>query len=154
MKNLNLLIILFASSTLLFFSSCKKKKEEPPPDPVPVIELVSVTPTNVIQFKDSIIVKFRYKDNNGDLGEYSPEDHPLHVKDARLSNPDTYHVKPLAPPSEKNIPIEGELTIKLNSMFLLGTGNTEVTNLKIKLRDRAGNWSNEITTPQITINKQ
>ncbi|MCX8081402.1 MAG: hypothetical protein N3F09_09210 [Bacteroidia bacterium] len=137
-----------------FFLSCKKKKSAPPPDPVPVIELVSITPTSVIQFKDSIIIVIKYKDNNGDLGEYSPEDHPLHVKDARLTQPDTYHVKPLAPPSDKDIPIEGNLSIRINNLFLLGSGNSEVTHFKIKLRDRAGNWSNEINTPQVIIHKQ
>jgi len=145
-------ITLLVSGVLVV--SCKKKKEEPVPDPVPVIELVSITPSNLIQFKDSVLIKIKYKDNNGDLGEYSPEEHSLYVKDARLSKTDTYHVKPLAPPSDKNIPIEGELTVKLNSMFLLGTGNVELTTLTIKLRDRAGHWSNEIVTPQITINKE
>lgn len=138
---------------ILFISGCKKK-ELPPPDPVPQIEFISVSSTNVIQFKDSLIIKIKYKDNNGDIGEYSPDEHPLHVKDSRLSEPDTYHIKPLAPPSDKDIPIEGELSIKINSLFLLGTGNSEATSFRIKLRDRAGNWSNEINTPQIIIKKQ
>lgn len=36
-------------------------------------------------------------------------------------------------------------------MFLLGTGTSETTILTIKLKDRAGNWSNAIETPVITI---
>lgn len=132
--------------------SCKKKKE-PEPDPVPIIELVSITPSTVTEFKDSILIKIKYKDANGDLGDQSPDVHSLHVKDSRLANPDTYHVIPLAPISDKNIPIEGELTIKLNSLFLLGSGTTEQTVLTIKIKDRAGNWSNELTSSPITINK-
>ena len=132
--------------------SCKKKKE-PEPDPVPIIELVSITPSTVLEFKDSILIKIKYKDANGDLGDLSPDEHSLIVKDSRLANPDTYHVIPLAPISDKNIPIEGELTIKLNSLFLLGSGTTEQTILTIKLKDRAGNWSNELTSSPITINK-
>lgn len=137
---------------LIFSFSCKKKKE-PAPDPVPTLELISVTPTTLTEFKDSVIIKLKYRDNNGDLGDQSPDAHSLQVKDSRLQNPDTYHVKPLAPISEKDIVIEGELSVKLNSLFLLGTGNSEVTTLTIKLKDRAGNWSNEVVSSPITINK-
>jgi hypothetical protein len=134
------------------FITCKKKTE-PVPDPVPTLELISITPSTVKEFVDSVIIKLKYKDANGDLGDVSPDEKSLTVKDSRLPNADTYHVKPLAPVSDKNIPIEGELTIKLNSLFLLGTGTTELTTLVIKIKDRAGNWSNELSTTQITINK-
>lgn len=139
-------------SCLIILFSCKKK-EEPAPAPEPEIELISVSPTTTVQFKNNIIIVIKYKDRNGDLGEESPEIHSLEVKDGRLLKADTYHVKPLAPISDKNISIEGELTIQLNSLFLLGTGNTEITTLTLRMKDRAGNWSNEIVTPQITINK-
>ncbi len=134
------------------FAACKKKSE-PAPDPIPTLEIVSISPSTVKEFQDSVIIKLKYKDANGDLGDQSPDVHSLYVKDSRLPNPDTYHVKPLAPITTDDIPIEGELTIKLNSLFLLGTGNSELTTLNIKIKDRAGNWSTEITSAQITINK-
>lgn len=138
----------------LFFvvQSCKKK-EEPAPDPVPTIELISVSPGTVTEFEDSILIRIKYKDANGDLGDQNPDERSLYVKDSRLSNADYYHVKPLAPISSDDIPIEGELTIKLNSLFLLGTGTSETTNLVIKFKDRGGHWSNEVTSAAITINK-
>ena len=49
--------------------------------------------------------------------------------------------------------IEGEFNIKISTLFLLGTGTTETTILSIKLKDREGNWSNEIKTPVITIHQ-
>lgn len=153
MRNSLLYISTFLVGSILL-SSCKKKKEEPEPDPNPVIEFVSVSPTNMVQFQDSIVLKLKYKDTNGDLGDMDPDVRSLYVKDARLSKADYFHVKPLAPVSSENIPIEGELTIKLNTLFLLGTGNSELTTLTIKLTDRAGHTSNEITSSQITINKQ
>lgn len=148
-KKLNICFIVLLA---LLVITCKKKKE-PEPDPVPTIEIISITPSTVQEFTDSILIKLKYKDANGDLGDQSPDEHSLYVKDSRLPNPDTYHIKPLAPISSDNIPIEGELTIKLNSMFLLGTGTSEITTLAIKIKDRAGNWSTEITSPQITINQ-
>ena len=148
-KKSTICFILFLA---MFVVTCKKKTE-PVPDPIPTIEIVSVSPSTVKEFSDSVLIKLKYKDVNGDLGDISPDEHSLYVKDSRLPNADTYHVKPLAPISSDNIPIEGELTIKLNSLFLLGTGTSEITTLTIKIKDRAGNWSAEITSPQITINK-
>ena len=148
---------LFKNIALLFLSCCLvsgcKKKTVPPPDPAPSIEFESITPASPKEYIDIIIIKFKYKDANGDLGDYSPDEQSLQVKDARVLNSDNYHVKPLAPNSDKDIPIEGEIEIKLNSLFLLGTGTTEVTTLTFKIKDRAGNWSNEVTSPQITIRK-
>lgn len=143
------LFSLFIISWCLF--ACKK--EEPIPAPEPLIEIISITPSKVKEFKDSVLIKIKYKDNNGDLGDVSPDEHSLTIKDSRLTKADTYHVKPLAPLSDKNIPIEGELTVKLNSLFLIGSGNSENTTLVIKLKDRQGNWSNELVSPQITITK-
>jgi hypothetical protein len=141
MKNL-----IFLLCILLSFS-CKKKKELPPE---PTIELVSVSPENVEQFSDSIEVTIKYKDNNGDIGDSSPDIYSLQVKDSRLANPDWYHIQPLAP-LDIELKIEGQLKIKLNSMFLLGNGSEELSTLSIKLKDRAGNWSNTIATPPIAI---
>jgi hypothetical protein len=147
------LLSISALIMIILVISCKKKKTETPPDPVPTIEIISVSPSTVTEFTDSVIIKLKYKDANGDLGDESPDELSLYVKDSRLPNPDKFHVKPLAPVISDNIPIEGELTIKLNSLFLLGAGTTELTVLNIKMKDRAGNWSAEVTSPQITINK-
>ena len=143
MRNFLFLILL----SLLVFS-CKKDKPMPRE---PVIELVSVGPTNIVQFKDSIEVVLKYYDNDGDLGDYLPDENSLMVKDSRLTLPDWYHIPPLAPP-DIELKIEGLLKIKINTMFLLGNGNQEFPTLSIKLKDRSGNWSNEIITSTITIN--
>jgi hypothetical protein len=146
-------IVLIGCSLILIITACKKKKKEDPVDPVPTIEIVSVTPTNPKEFTDSILIRIKYHDNNGDLGDLSPDELSLYVKDSRLPNPDKYHVKPLAPIQEEDINIHGELTIKLNSLFLLGADTIEHTTLNIKMKDRAGNWSAEVATPQLTITK-
>lgn len=144
--------ILFTFLLAGIFFSCKKKSESASA-PEPTIEIISVTPTTVTEFKDSILIKIKYKDSNGDLGDVSPDEHSLEIKDSRLPTADMYHVKPLAPISDKDISIEGELTVKLNSLFLIGSGTSENTTFVIKLKDRSGHWSNEITSPQITIMK-
>lgn len=147
LKNIGLLTL-----AACVITGCKKKKVTPPA-PEPSIEFVSITPSNPKEYKDVITIRIKYKDANGDLGDYSPDEQSLEVKDSRVLNPDRYHVKPLAPPSDKDIPIEGEVEITLNSLFLLGTGTSEITTLSFKIKDRAGNWSNEVSSPQITITK-
>jgi hypothetical protein len=141
------LFLIILSSFALY--SCKKKEKTL--DPVPVIELVNVTPTNIAQFKDSILVTIKYKDNNGDIGDQSPDEYSLGVKDSRLSAADWYHVQPLAPLGYE-LKFNGTIQVKINTMFLLGNGKQELSTLSIKLKDRAGHWSNEINTPSITIN--
>lgn len=140
-------IYLFTISLATFFLSCKKK-ETPPPEPT--IELVSVSPTTIIQFKDSVILKISYKDNNGDIGDVSADEYSLYIKDSRLPNADMQHIKPLAPIGS-NVKIEGALNIKLNSLFLLGNSTSETTVFTIKIKDQAGHWSNEVTSSVITI---
>lgn len=135
---------------LIAFTAFSCKKDKPLPKE-PSIELVSVTPSNIEQFKDSIEVTIKYKDGDGNLGDVSPDVYSLMVKDSRLVNADWYHIPPLAP-LDVEIRIEGTLKIKLNTMFLLGNGSQEFATLTIKLKDRTGNWSNEIITPQIIIN--
>ena len=133
------------ASIILF--SCKKDKTLPPE---PTIELISVSPLNVEQFKDSVEVVIKYKDNNGDIGDSSPDVYSLQVKDSRLTNPDWYHIQPLAP-LDVELKIEGQIKIRLNTLFLLGNGNEEFSTLTIKLKDRAGNWSNEVATSPIAV---
>ena len=148
MKKAWLYIMLF--TLLLACSKDEDESEELSNDPS--ISFVSIDPTEVENFNNSITLTIKYKDNNGDLGFEDPDVNSLYVKDARLDTADYYHVPPLAP-LDKNLIIEGQLEIVLNSMFILGNGDQEYAALSVKIRDRAGNWSNQITTPTITINR-
>jgi hypothetical protein len=132
---------------LLLTLACKK--EEGPPV-VPEITLLSVAPTTVVQFGEEVQVRISYKDGDGDLGRVDADDFSIWVKDARLATADGYHVQPLAPIGS-SVAIEGELTIVLRPLFLLGNGSEEATKYTLELQDRAGNWSNEVVTPEIII---
>ena len=54
-------------------------------------------------------------------------------------------------PEDAQVAIQGELEVELNALFLLGNGSEETTTYTLRIRDRAGNWSNTIITPTITI---
>ncbi len=57
--------------------SCKKKEDAV--SNTPLLSIVSVTPTLVKQFKDSIIVIASYTDGNGDLGRQDPDANALSI---------------------------------------------------------------------------
>lgn len=132
---------------VIVLGGCKKEDTYPSE---PEIELLSITPLELVQFEDNISLRIKYRDGNGDLGDENPDADVLRVKDSRLSEPDWYHVQPLAPIGSE-VAIEGELDITLNTLFLLGNGSQESTTFSIRIRDRAGNFSNEIVTPVILI---
>ena len=130
--------------------SCKKEEEKYPD--TPEIEFVGMTPTSTTEFQDQVKITISYKDGNGDLGTEDPDFYSLLIKDARLSAYDEYHIQPLSPPGQ-TLQIEGDLDIVLTGLFVLDTVNSETTSFSIKMRDRAGNWSNEVQTSSLTINK-
>ncbi len=143
--------IMLILSVIVFFYSCKQE-EIVVVSTLPLIKLVSVSKTSVVQFKDSLVITIEYNDGDGDIGETDPDKNAIQIKDSRLSKPDFYFVKPLSPPGS-SIKTKGTIAVQLKNTFLLGTAATEVTNYELRLKDRAGNWSNTITTPDITITK-
>lgn len=118
--------------------------------PIPEIEIQSVSPTLIEEFSGTVKLNLKYTDGDGDLGFEHPDSVALEVWDSRLSEPDWYYIPPLSP-LESNVSIEGLLEIELNGTFILGNGSQETTYFTIRLRDRSGNWSNTVQTPEITI---
>lgn len=137
---------------ILSLQSCIKETQLSEGNPIPQIAIVKFEPSNIIQFKDSVKITLSYEDGDGDIGFENADINSLEIKDTRLSKPDYYYVPPQAPLGSK-IAIKGQLVVKLRNLFLLGTGNAETTTLEIRLTDRAGNWSNKVTTPEITIKR-
>ena len=146
---LNNIKIPFLILESMCFLSCSKDSVL---SSVPVIKFLDVNSTSIKQFKDSLIIRFEYTDADGDIGEENPDKNDLFIKDRRLANADYYFVKPLSPPGSE-IKIKGIISVQIKNTFLLGTGNSELTQFDIKLRDRAGNWSNSVNTPNISITK-
>lgn len=117
---------------------------------VPEITLIEMSPDTVTQFTDSIDIVLEYKDGDGDLGFPDADSLSLYVKDDRLPDADLYFIRPLAP-LDANVAIQGIIEIKLKNTFLLGNGADEFTRFTIKIKDRAGHWSNEVYSQQLVI---
>ena len=137
----------------LLFNGCTKDEAlNTTGNPIPLIKLISVSSKQLKQFKDSLVITFEYTDGDGDIGETNPDVNDLEIKDQRLSRADYYFVKPLTP-LDANIKVKGTITVQMKNTFLLGTADSEITVFELRLRDRAGNWSNTIKTDVITIIK-
>lgn len=148
-------IFLFALVFLLV--SCGKDEPAELLTEIPTIELVKVIPESnqVQQYTDELTFTISYSDGNGDLGTEDPDIPSIELIDMRDPNvlKFDYHLSPRTP-SGAEIKITGELNVVLNHTIIVDdTNNTEVTTFKIRIKDRAGNWSNEVETGMITVLK-
>jgi len=135
---------------LLLVSSCKDDINYSS-NPIPQIGFVSLSTDTVKSFKDSLIIKLSYQDGDGDLGDINADSLSISIRDIRFKNPDKMYLQPLAPINAGQISIKGKINIKINNLFLIGTGKLESTYFEIKIKDRSQNWSNLIFTPNVNI---
>lgn len=144
-----ILLFLIPFLGCLGFSSCKKKAET---NTAPEISNLVITPHSILEWKDTVEIRFDYKDLEGDIGESDPNFKTLEIKDSRLEESDFYHIPPVTP-NDQVYSAQGTLTVKLNSMFRLGNAAYEKFTFTISLRDRAGNVSNEIRSDTLQVTK-
>ena len=79
---------------------------------VPALEFQSISPSIAQEYIDDIIITISYADEDGDLGENSPDINNLFVEDSR--NGIVYHFRiPQLAPNENEISIEGNFNIKI-----------------------------------------
>lgn len=141
--------------TLAMFSACEKEERiigdpTPPVNNVPEISLGSM-PTTYNEF-DDIVLKVNYLDGDGDIGYANADSAVVYATDNRDDILFTFHVPPLSPDGVE-VPIQGTLEVVVENVVLLNqNGTAETTTFTVQLVDRAGNWSNEATTPTLTIN--
>jgi hypothetical protein len=117
---------------------------------VPTIDFQSISPLTAQEYIDDIIITISYTDEDGDLGENSPDIDNLFVEDSR--NGIVYHYRiPQLAPNGNEIAIEGNFNITINGSGITDSSTSQQVNYAIYLKDRAGNKSNTITTSNITI---
>ena len=132
---------------LLLLFACKKDDAL---SVVPTIEFQSISPLTAQEYIDDINITIFYTDEDGDLGENSPDIDNLFVEDSR--NGIVYHYRiPQLAPNENEISIQGNFNIKINGTGITDESSNQQVNYAIYVSDRAGNKSNTITTSNITI---
>ena len=139
-------ILTYILIVLLLFS-CKKDDVL---NVVPTIKFQSISPLTAQEYIDDIIITISYADEDGDLGENSPDIDNLFVEDSR--NGIVYHYRiPQLAPNGNEISIEGNFNIKINGSGITNSSTSQQVNYDIYVIDRDGNSSNTISTPFIKI---
>ena len=117
---------------------------------VPAIEFQSINPLIAQEYIDDIIITISYTDEDGDLGENTPDIDNLFVEDSR--NGIVYHYRiPQLAPNGNDISITGNFNIIIDGSGITDESSSQQVNYAIYVTDRAGNKSNTITTSSITI---
>ena len=116
----------------------------------PSIKLISVAPSTVRAFADSLVFNISYTDGDGDLGENNSNAQNLFIKDNRINITYNYRINQLSPAA---VPIQGTLSVVLKNTGITDQSNSQQVSFDIFVRDRAGHESNKITTNSITIIK-
>ena len=139
--------ILFVSLLVFIISSCKKED-----DSLFNVSLLSTSPISLQEFQENIIVEIEFEHSEGFMGFYDPDYLSLEVKDSRLTNADYYHLIPLNPP-DNELEIKGIIQLEIDAPFILGSGNLETLFFTMRIQDREGEWSNDISTPLISVSR-
>lgn len=140
-------------TAVLFLSSCKKDDStvNPPINDIPSIQLKSLTPDTVHNLKDSLLFAITYLDGDGDLGDYDPDTLSLWITDNRFPLTEKFHIIPLTPLGT-TIAITGELDVVLDHIPLQDPNAiSETATFTVKIKDRAGHWSNSVTSGNIVV---
>lgn len=143
---------------LAAFSSCKNNNSM---SNIPSISLISMTPDSIKQgaSEDTVYIKFGLEDGDADLGhDVSSTDKDIYIRDNHTDSFTGYNFPEIAQgildPSKG---ITGACTFKMlgaliyvrqDSIHLL---NGDTVSYELYIKDKAGNNSNHITTPNLYI---
>ncbi|MEX1188829.1 MAG: hypothetical protein WED33_06180 [Bacteroidia bacterium] len=135
---------------LIIFSACKKEENEYGPEPQ--ITFKSISPVNVEAYADSVVINIEYTDGDGDLGENVSGVENAFITDLRTSLEYGLRIRQLGP-DNSNIIIRGNLSLVIPAVGITsGSSSPESATFEVRIRDRAGNFSNKVTTTAITVN--
>jgi len=148
-------VVLIAISAY-FLASCNRA---PSYSIIPAIHFVSLAPTTVHE-NDSIAVVFGFTDGDGDIGRGASDTITSHndivFYDNRVSDPTkpkatTYYRVPDITPFGKVKAVSGNIHITVHGVYRrLGYIN-DTLSYTIRIKDRAGHWSNSISTSSVII---
>ena len=120
----------------------------------PQIEFLSISPQEVVAYKEKVIIRIKYIDGDGDLGENNPDVKNLIVTDSRNQVGFQFRIPELAPRGSE-IAIAGELPIEMDGIPIINEqAPSEVVSFSVQITDRSGNQSNIVETSPITVRRE
>ncbi|MEY4928108.1 MAG: hypothetical protein RI894_2546 [Bacteroidota bacterium] len=134
---------------------------KPPDYPIePIISFISFDKTDLKQGVDTVYVKIAFTDGDGDLGlNIGDTSKNLYLIDPRFADEKETFLFPFVPEQGVGNGIKGEATIRVQATCCryLGCGLTDADHpydsisYQIKIRDRAGHFSNTIKLPPLRL---
>ncbi len=116
---------------------------------VPKISLENYFPDAVTAHRDKLTFSIRYIDGDQDSEAYTTGDVAIELTDNRDKDKLVYNLYP--EPRSVNA-LFGDHTVSIAHTILLDpTKASEQTTFNLRLRDRAGNWSNSVRTGTVKI---
>ncbi len=147
-------LITLAALIILLLNSCKKKEDTPEPNAplskIPSISIAGLSTSSVKALSDTLTINIKYTDGDGDIGFENADSAVVYVTDNRFPLTMSYHVPPLSPTGTA-VSITGTLPVVVKNIILQNGTVAENANFSIKLRDRAGNWSNTAVTGTVVV---
>lgn len=136
---------------VLLFLSCKKETIEF--DPIPSIEIVSVSPGSVTEYTQAVTITIKYTDGDGDLGENTSGVKNCFVTDNRIGITSGFRIQQLAP-ATPSVPITGTINIDIGGQGITDTSLTsQNVSFNVYVVDRQGHSSNTVSTSAISIHR-
>jgi hypothetical protein len=125
----------------------------------PELEFVNISPLEVQELQDSIVITLRFRDGDGDIRSQDSTQEQfsnLEVKDLRPTLADSvakiFYKFPEYSTNTCNPSIQGIIRIEVSPTLIFPRNlQTQKTAFSVRLRDAAGNWSNTTETDSITI---
>jgi hypothetical protein len=148
------LILLLIIPMAFVLQKCQKAPDFPI---VPAITFESFNKTTIAIGIDSLILKFKFTDGDGDIGfnqsEYAGNDSSVLITDVRVGKLDyTQAYNPPHIPEKGSFKqISGRMTIDLTRICTCRPDHliADTVLYRIKIYDRAGHQSNVVTTPLV-----
>lgn len=152
---------LLISAALLALCAIGACRPEEVVDKVPVIKALEFGPQEVRggSGEDTVYLSFRFRDGDADLGiDPASGDFDVYLTDSRDSSVRGYYLPEIpADVGELQIPLEGTTTILLEAALILPRPDSlhqalgDTLRFSYYLRDRAGNKSEVLTTPDLIL---
>lgn len=161
MKNFTNILLL--GGIFILITSCVKS---PDFSDIPEIEFIGLSSSSLVQSSlnsDSLFLQFSFTDGDGDIGfEAEVFDQNIFIIDNRTGDSYDAFKAPVIPEQGSSKGIEGTVTLRLFTtccLFPDGTPPcesprdfpTDTLTLDISIKDRAGNFSNQVTTTPIVL---
>jgi hypothetical protein len=147
-----------AMALMFLASSCISPPEYPPE---PFLEFASITRTDFSEsLNEPIVLRVSFTDGDGDIGHGTPSagdtTRNVFLEDSRVPGfPINYHIDAVEGVGNVSA-ISGFIDLRFNPGFFacLGSEPSDTLSLSLYLIDRAGNRSNTIRTPVLTLRCQ